>query len=367
MDSTSVSSTTMGILLNEATERPFQTSLLTISLTILGYISFRGLFRNGSNADEETLSKRKYPLPPGPPRDFLIGILRHFPSSRIWEKFTEWQKLYGDVVHVALPGISLVILSSYELSQELLSKRTNVTGGRAAGYMVTDIMGLSWSLAFMQPGPHHSNQRKMLRKAIGPARVSSHDPRIEQMTNDLMLKFFNFQGYIPTAVTNAVSKLIIDLTYGEAVREEMGDELTNSNQEIMHLAEYALFNAWIVDFLHFLRFIPSWFPGANFKRIGDRSIKLSDYIRFAPFKVIQELHKSGKLGHSIATDLLGEFGPNEDTQDALAVLNTAGSDTVWTMNSLLDRPNQFHIIDHCGNLRLSARYVPLSRYCRQGL
>ncbi|KAG8858663.1 hypothetical protein FRB91_009445 [Serendipita sp. 411] len=268
MDSTSVSSTTMGILLNEATERPFQTGLLTISLTILGYISFRGLFRNGSDADEETLSKRKYPLPPGPPRDFLIGSLRHFPSSRIWEKFTEWQKLYG---------------------------------------------------------------------------------------------------YIPTAVTNAVSKLIIDLTYGEAVREEMGDELTDSNQEIMHLAEYALFNAWIVDFLHFLRFIPSWFPGANFKRIGDRSIKLSDYIRFAPFKVIQELHNSGKLGHSIATDLLGEFGPNEDTQDALAVLNTAGSDTVWTMNSLLDHTDQFHIIDHCGNLRLSARYVPLSRYCRQGL
>ena len=29
---------------------------------------------------------------------------------------------------------------------------------------------------------------------------------------------------------------------------------------------------------------------------------------------------SGEIGHSLATDLLDEFGPNDDARDALAVL-----------------------------------------------
>ncbi|KAG8819985.1 hypothetical protein FRC17_010285, partial [Serendipita sp. 399] len=316
-------------LLNKATERPLQTGLLTVSLTLLGYLSLRTLYRNHRNMDDEALLKRRHPLPPGPPQDFLIGSLRHFPNDHIWAKFTEWQKQYGDIVHVALPGTSLVIIGSYELSQELLSRRTNVTGGRAVGYMITDVMGLYWSLAFMQPGVHHSNQRRMLRKAIGPARVSSHDSRIEQIANEMMLQLVEFKGYLPRVVTKVMGNLITSLSYGEVVRKEMGDELAKHNQEIMHFAEYALFNVWIVDFLHSLRFIPSWLPGANFKRIGARTRWLSDYIRFKPFKMIQDLYNSGKLGHSIATDLLEEFGPNEDTQDALAVLATAIADKVF--------------------------------------
>ena len=35
------------------------------------------------------------PLPPGPPRDPLIGSARYFPSERIGEHMYEWQKQYG--------------------------------------------------------------------------------------------------------------------------------------------------------------------------------------------------------------------------------------------------------------------------------
>jgi hypothetical protein len=32
------------------------------------------------------------------------------------------------------------------------------------------------------------------------------------------------------------------------------------------------------------------------------------------------LQKSGEIGHCLATDLLDEFGPNDDVRDALAIL-----------------------------------------------
>lgn len=43
------------------------------------------------------------------------------------------------MVYVTLPGVSIVILNSYEIAQELLSKRLNTTGGRNGGYMFTQM------------------------------------------------------------------------------------------------------------------------------------------------------------------------------------------------------------------------------------
>ncbi|KAG8795578.1 hypothetical protein FRC16_010038 [Serendipita sp. 398] len=107
----------------------------------------------------------------------------------------------------------------------------------------------------------------------------------------------------------------------------MGEELSKKNKEIIHLIVDAFFQVWVVDIFHFLRFIPSWFPGATFKRVGARGTALSNYVRYKPFEAVQKLYNSGNLGHSIVKDLLDEFGPDDDARDALAVLDTAGSDT----------------------------------------
>jgi len=95
----------------------------------------------------------------------------------------------------------------------------------------------------------------------------------------------------------------------------------------MKLMNAAFFEFWLVDVFHFLRFIPSWMPGATFRKIGNRSSWLSDQIRYKPFEAVKELYKSGKLGHCLATEILDEFGPVEDARDALATLYTGGADT----------------------------------------
>jgi hypothetical protein len=47
--------------------------------------------------------------------------------------------LIGDVVYAPIPGMSMVILSSYEVAHEFLSKRPNTTSGRQNPYIVTDL------------------------------------------------------------------------------------------------------------------------------------------------------------------------------------------------------------------------------------
>jgi cytochrome P450 len=53
---------------------------------------------------------------------------------------------------------------------------------------------MKWALAHIQPGPHLTEQRKMLRRGIGPQRVGSHDEKIEKHTARLMVALNNFKG-----------------------------------------------------------------------------------------------------------------------------------------------------------------------------
>jgi hypothetical protein len=45
----------------------------------------------------------------------------------------------GDIVYLELPGVSIVVLNSYEVAQELLGKRPNTTSGRKIGYMIREL------------------------------------------------------------------------------------------------------------------------------------------------------------------------------------------------------------------------------------
>jgi cytochrome P450 len=55
-------------------------------------------------------------------------------------------------------------------------------------------MGWDWMLAFIQPTSHHANQRKMLRRTIGPQEVAAHDTLIESAVAKLMPELVTSQG-----------------------------------------------------------------------------------------------------------------------------------------------------------------------------
>jgi hypothetical protein len=134
-------------------------------------------------------------------------------------------------------------------------------------------MGFGWSTAFIQPGIHHSNQRKMLRRGIGPQRIGSYDSAIESGVAKFMVELQKFQGnpnpallryvvpessnlYMCTGADLAIStigRMVTNFTYGDKLWEEMGDKLTHWNVDCMDLVNEAFFGFWPVDFLHFCK------------------------------------------------------------------------------------------------------------------
>lgn len=302
-------------------ESPLKSGCTAITATSISYAAFKGL-QYALSTKQPTI-----PFPPGPTIEPIIGTLRSFPKDHFFRGFCEWAESYGDIVYAPLPGMSIVVLNSYEIAQELLLKRPSSTAGRRIGYLVLHLMGLEWSTAFLQPGPSHSNQRKMLRKSIGPQRVTIYNTLIETEAAKLMLTLQTLKGDPARTIQNVVGCMVTKATYGQKIWDEMGEGLSRWNLEMMDLVNEAFFAFWMVDIIPSLRFVPEWFPGTRFKQIGREGTLLSSQIRDKAYERVQELYNAGTLDHCIANDLLEEFGSSEDVRDAMATLYTASSDT----------------------------------------
>ncbi|KIM28303.1 hypothetical protein M408DRAFT_23708 [Serendipita vermifera MAFF 305830] len=286
-------------------ESPLKLVGATISVATIGYVLVQGLRKLSDK-------RNQLPPPPGPPRHFFIGNLLQFPKNPFYKRFWE-------IVSVDVPGTSMVILNSYDIAQELLNKRPNSTARRNIGYMMLEVY--NGDQMEHLPGSLHSERRKMLRRGIGPQRVGSHDYVVEKHVNRLIVKLQSVQGDPNPVVSRAVGDIVIEVTYGTKLATIMNKELSSWNIE--NLGASHLYSLQLLVF----HYVPSWMPGARFKRLGARSHELSTQIRHIPYEKATALHESGELGHSLATDLLDEFGPKDNVMDALATLYMAGADT----------------------------------------
>ncbi|KAG8770503.1 hypothetical protein FRC20_005373, partial [Serendipita sp. 405] len=182
-------------------------------------------------------------LAPGPKRLFLLGNLLDFPKDRWFETFTSWGKQYGgtlcfinvliyngglsfssgDVVYLNLAGVPMIILSSLEAAEDLVSKRAAVYSGRPYARMVLDLMASGYSLVFIPQGHEFNEQRKLFRLSLGPQVLGSYDRLIQQTIEGFVGKISGFKGDPHPRITRSISTIITKITYGEQFYKEHGE------------------------------------------------------------------------------------------------------------------------------------------------
>ncbi|PVF92959.1 cytochrome P450 [Serendipita vermifera] len=290
------------VVTSKVVDSPFQTGAVSLAIASLGYLIAKKLH----NVIFKDRSAHSYP--PGPPRSPLVGALTSFPKDHFYQRFREWAVTYGDVVYAPVLGTNMVILNSYDAAHEFLSKRPNTTGGRLVSYLLTDLMNLGWTTTLIQPGFHHSNQRKMMRRAIGPQRIETYNSSIELAVAELMVELETFRGNPKRSIYRTVGRM------------EMGTNLIPWNVELTGLVNEAFFGFWLVDFFHFC------------KELSKEAAAISDKVRYTAYTRGLDLYKSGMLGQCILNDLLEEFGDDKDVRDATA---TTGAITGFLLSLFL--------------------------------
>ncbi|KZT28753.1 cytochrome P450 [Neolentinus lepideus HHB14362 ss-1] len=300
---------------------PFSITILDVILALVGLALLRRL-----------TSRTPAPYPPGPKGLPLIGNLLDIPSEQPWKTVADWGELYGDIVYINVLGNPFVFLNSPQAAADMLDKKSVIYSDRPTLTFATELAGYGKTVPLTQFGEEVRAMRRLLHSYMGThIRAHKLSPMAEYETKGFLRRILNDPDQFDEAIRRTAGGIILQITYGYEPKDH-GDPLIELISRAMeHLATMTVPGAFLVDVIPTLKYIPAWFPGAQFKRIASEAAQcLHDSVE-TPLNHVKEQMATGAARPSFTSRCLGGQGVTAEQEYiikwAAAGMYGGGADT----------------------------------------
>ncbi|PFH49321.1 hypothetical protein AMATHDRAFT_41649 [Amanita thiersii Skay4041] len=280
--------------------------------------------------------------PPGPRGPPFIGAAFEMPREKEWVTYDKWKRKYGPIVGLTSFGQPIVILNTAQLAQQVLNGRQNIYSDRPP-FPMLEMMGfLDWNMGIMKSGPTLSLARRLFAQEFSPSGAAEYSDVHKEEVSMLLKRL----GEEPSRFTWAIRRfnvgLILKIFYGLLVEDKEGhDDFVQLNDHVITATSLAGSPAaYLVNTFPFLKYWPSSFPGAAFKKDALEGLNLSERLVNAPHETLRErlarvdtLHRRSFLGKQATL----QHGPDTELHQkaAHAAVATAYGAGVETSTSVL--------------------------------
>ncbi|KAJ7880994.1 cytochrome P450 [Mycena olivaceomarginata] len=279
--------------------------------------------------------RRSLPFPPGPRKLPLIGDLLVMPSYCQWEVYAQWSKeLDSDIIHLAVPGASIIILSSVEAAKDLLDKRSAI-------YSDSPFQATSGKSNIFPPVSHNGfdvvdrrTHRRLSHRALDGAAANRFRPQTLKAAHDLLRRLLEEPEAFAEHFDHVIGANMISVAYGLDVAPS-GDPFLAAGDAVLDILQETLIpGRFLVNTIPILRYVPSWVPGAGFKRQAAQWKKEMEEHVDQPFQAAKRNMNDGLIRPSFTMDNLRSLDGSadddareEDIKNVAGSIYTAGKDT----------------------------------------
>ncbi|KAJ7259499.1 cytochrome P450 [Mycena haematopus] len=255
--------------------------------------------------------RRHLPFPPGPSPLPLLGNFRDLPTTLPWLTYTEWGLQYGsDIVHASALGQHIVVVNSVKAAVELFEKRSHINSDRPVITMI-ELMGWDFSISFLPLRDRWRMQRRMFEQHFRRDISRNYRPIQMGKIHQLLL------GLLAAAIVMAT-------VYGYEVQPNNDHFVALSENVVKKLAESFFPGAVAVNTFPILRYLPSWMPGAGFKRFAAECRQLTNEMREVQFDFVKQNMRDGVDSKSVVARLL-EANQARGRHDEVAIQDMAAT------------------------------------------
>ncbi|QRW22858.1 cytochrome P450 family protein [Rhizoctonia solani] len=280
----------------------------------------------------------KVPLPPSLPSEWLIGHLRSMPPGSDHTYFAKLGKDLGsDIISFTIMGQTTVVLNSAAAANDLLEKRSLIYSDRPSIMFITDEWLVDWrhAVSMCPYGPRHRTYRKMMNKFISKSAATAYHLYQEAEMRAFLKRLLVSTERLEDDFRQVSGAIIMRATYGYRVRSADNHFVTLAATTNANLMRAGLQSNSIVNVIPILKYLPPWFPGAQWKRDalewrGQKDIMINETFNWTKRQV-----REGRADSSIVQTLLEDIPESgmsvEDAEDHIkhiaGTMFPAGSET----------------------------------------
>ncbi|KAJ3010156.1 hypothetical protein NUW54_g2574 [Trametes sanguinea] len=263
------------------------------------------------------ITRKRLRHPPGPKGLPLLGNLFDLPKAYPEKTYAKLAKEYGDVVYLKVFGTSTVVLNSLEAARDLLDKRSSKYSDRPPMTLLVDLIGQTSSLIAIPYGDRLRKHRKWLHDGVGnKTQLASFQDIQRREARRLLHNLYDEPEHFREHLHLYLAAVMLEITYGKRV--------TSLDDEIVQMAERANESSnaagypttWLLDYFPSLRHLPSWMPGAGFKKEAAMVRKYVKDWKDTAFEMIRAEMVAGKIAPCMFSTIFSEFGGSPTPEQA---------------------------------------------------
>ncbi|KAJ3553240.1 hypothetical protein NM688_g3720 [Phlebia brevispora] len=217
----------------------------------------------------------RYHMPPSPSGLPLLGNVFQVPLTEAWRTFAQWKVQLGPIFSLNMAGKDMIVLNTLEAAIELLDHRSSNYSDRPRMITAGEIICQDSSVSFVHYGAKWRKMRRATHEVLNPAEVPGALEPACHTVRTLILVVVLPAEIISSSI---ISSSAYSTTYGEHLSSQESSAIAERNLEFVHILATASLpvTAPYVEIFPALRYVPVWFPGANWKRTAlDHSRKMT--------------------------------------------------------------------------------------------
>ncbi|KAI5988515.1 cytochrome P450 [Pisolithus albus] len=276
-------------------------------------------------------AKPKLPYPPGPKGLPFIGNVLDIDPQSLRSTYAQWSRTYGDIVYIRVFGQDIIFVNSEKTARILAEGRSEIYSDRNRSSVNKDF-GTSRMTFALEYGKEWKTHRKLfhlsLRNDVVDRYNDLHLDHARQLSENISRDSSNFFEHLDLYA----GAIVTELVYGRRVEGKDDPVFATASALAEILNKQVTANRIVLSkILPFLLYLPSWFPGAGFKRKASQCRKLAAEMVDLPFAMAKDemvsywllrsafahpVQERGVLPHCMISDLLKLGGVEESLAKA---------------------------------------------------
>jgi len=289
-------------------------TVLDVVLTLFAIALARWLHQRSLN---------KYVQPPGPPGLPLVGNIRDIPADNAWSVYWQWSKLYdSDVIRVNVLGTNIIVVNSLDAATDLFDKKSAIYNDRPHLTMLNDLIGFGWAMAFAPYGDRWRDMRKTFHQHFNPDSVKHFNDIEVKAVHEMLHRLIQHPSGFMEHARHMAGRIIMRTAYGIDVQIRNDPYIEIGEKSLQALSAATGAGAYLVDVLPFLKYVPEWFPGAQFQVQAKNWRPWVSGMLNDPFDLVKKRMADGDAPGCAATALLEDLGETDKRDYVESVIRT---------------------------------------------